>query len=209
VHLARHEPADPDDTAEVGGIWSAEDKADLEREVEQAEDDRESIFEENGNLGIPVGGPGPQPVAVDPVLAAARDDDMIVAVAADEDGPMRVGEGEDGAVRSEMSAGVWGVAPNASLGLAPWPREFLEQQGPAPVVPLSIHAAGRARLNIQVALSELVGVIQLQAAATWGVPPSEFCLSLRDGALMDPNMALVHYVNGASALEAVAPGPRA
>jgi len=52
----------------------------------------------------------------------------------------------------------WTMAPNASLGLAPWPLEFLAEQGPAPVVPLGIHAAGRPRLNAQAALSELVGI---------------------------------------------------
>ena len=75
------------------------------------------------------------------------------------------------------------------------------------MVPLSIHAAGRPRLNLQAPLSELVTNVRLHAAATWGVAPSEFYLSLR-GVIMNLDVPLVHYLTGGSVLEAVAPGPR-
>jgi len=101
----------------------------------------------------------------------------------------------------------WATTPNAAMGLAPWPWDFLAQQGPAPVVPLSIHAVGRPRLNIQAALGERVNCVQLRAAQAWGVGPAEFLLALT-GVLLDPSAPLVHYLNRGAILEAVAPGPR-
>ena len=79
-------------------------------------------------------------------------------------------------------------------------------QGTAPVVVLSIHAAGRPRLNTQVSLCKLVGHVQLHAAALKGVASAEFRLAL-GGTLMEPEAPLIHYLNAGGALEAVAPGP--
>ena len=124
-----------------------------------------------------------------------------------EDGAAGDAEVEEAGSTEGASSGLWGTAPNASLGLAPWPPEFLAQQGPAPVVPLGLHAAGRPRITMQVALSELVGAVQLQAAVSWGVAPTEFRLALR-GVVLDPGFPLVHYFNAGAVLEAVAPGPR-
>ena len=128
-----------------------------------------------------------------------------------EDGAAEAAAGDvvvEEAGRTEgASSGFWGTAPNASLGLAPWPPEFLAQQGPAPVVPLGLHAAGRPRISMQAALSELVGAVQLQAAVSWGVAPTEFRLALR-GVALDPGFPLFHYFNGGAVLEPVAPGPR-
>ena len=64
--------------------------------------------------------------------------------------------------------GFWSTAPDGPLGLEPWPAEFTAVQGPASVVVLSIHAAGRPRKNTQMSLSTRV---QLHAAAAWMFAP--------------------------------------
>lgn len=189
-------------SGEAGDAWAAEDQADLQRELANCSEPEEGVSENSRILGESNGGVH-QPDAADRALAPAGEDKAM----ADPEEVAAAGAVGAGRAEGAPAASFWRTAPNASLGLAPWPPEFLAQQGAAPVVPLGLHAAGRPRLSTQAALSELVGAVQLQAAAAWGVSPTEFRLALR-GAPLDPGVPLVHYINGGAVLEAVAPGPR-
>ena len=152
VHLVRHEtPLFNDDATQRTEDWADDDQAD----IEQAE--LASVEPEEGEviLGISEDASVPLPDAFnhDPASGAHGAVPALSAERACD--PHGVPPAQD----------FWSTAPNGPLGLALWPLEFIAVQGPTPVVVLSIHAAGRQRLHTQVSLSELVGRVQLHAAA--------------------------------------------
>jgi hypothetical protein len=204
VHLVRHQYAGiGEETAAEGEEWVAEDQADLlQEELVERGEQASAANGAIGILGISRGGPAHQPDAADPEQPSEVIPDGVDQVMAGE-----AGEPGSGGTASGAGQRFWSTTPNSTLGLAPWPQEVLLAQVLAPVVPLCLHSAGRARLNTHAALSMLIAEVHLQAAAAWGVAAGKFQLTFR-GVLLDPTAPLFHYTNEGAVLEAVALGPR-
>ena len=103
--------------------------------------------------------------------------------------------GEEVASGAAPGTTFWALVPNGALGLAPWPAEFVEKQGPPPEVRLTAHFPGRQRVVLPVRLSVTVAAVHERLARDWGVNPGEFELCGPAG-VWRGDVALLHYANG-------------
>jgi hypothetical protein len=126
--------------------------------------------------------------------------------------PARVRRGDQrpgadaGVSEAAEGATFWTLAPNGALGLAPWPADFVQMQGPPPQVKLTAHFPGRQRAVLSARLTDLVAALHERLAREWAVDPAEFELRGAAG-VWRGDVALLHYVNGDAEVQAAGRGP--